>query len=292
MSDASADKVQVTADALIHLRTKSPLAHRLSIDNPYDRLFLTDAGGELAAMASSIDPVYEQFNLVRHAWFTHRMTQYAARYRQIVVLGAGYDTRSLALPELREGRCRVFEVDYPHLLSAKRRILVDNGVMLPEGLLYVPCDLNEDDVPARLSSAGFDAAAPCAAVMEGVFFFLRGERAAALLKPASLGLARGSILTFDAWTATRAARLNAKVMRRIGRRLFGDAPLGDSAKEAAAALARNGYDDVKVTPLDEVARQYGVDAVADPLQNSWFVVEARLDERDALSRPRARHIPG
>lgn len=276
MSDPSAGGVRITADALIYLRTRSALAHRLSIDNPYDRLFLTEAGGDLARMALSIDPVYEQFNLVRYAWFAYRMAQHAARYRQIVVLGAGYDTRSLSLPALGAGGCRVFELDYPDLLSVKRQVLSDNGVSLPEGLRYVPCDLNNDDAGARLADAGFDASAPSAVVMEGVFFFLRGDRAAALLEPASLGLAGGSMLTFDAWTSTRVERLNEKVMRSTGRRLFGDAPLGNGANEAAAALRRKGYDDAKVTPLDEIARQYGVDTVADPMQNSWLVIDARL----------------
>jgi methyltransferase (TIGR00027 family) len=277
MGGPLAGNVRITADALVHLRMKSPLAHRLSIDSPYDRLFLTAAGGDLAKMALSIDPVYEQFNLVRYAWFTHRMSRYAAHYSQIVALGAGYDTRSLALPGLREGRCRVFELDYPDLLAGKRRVLSDNGIALPEGLRYVPCDLNEDDAGARLAAAGFDAATPAAVVMEGVFFFLRGERAAVLLEPASLGLASGSILTFDAWTATRAQRLNDKVARKTGRRLFGDAPLGDSAQEVSAALRHKGYGSVKVTPLDEIARQYDADAIADPMQNSWLVVDARLD---------------
>ena len=287
MGDPSAGNVRITADALVHLRTKSPLAHRLSIDSPYDRLFLTEAGGELAKTALSIDPVYEQFNLVRYAWFTRRMSQHAAQYRQIVVLGAGYDTRSLALPGLREGRCRVFELDYPDLLAGKRRVLSGNGVALPEELRYVPCDLKQDDAGARLAAAGFDVSAPAAVVMEGVFFFLRGERAAALLEPASLGLAAGSTLTFDAWTATRARRLNDKVARKTGRRLFGDAPLGDGAAEISAALGRKGYGTVKVTPLDEIARQYDADAIADPMQNSWLVIEARLDERG-----RAPGIPG
>ena len=97
--------------------------------------------------------------------------------------------------------------------------------------------------------------------------------------------ALSSVVTFDAWTAMRAERLNDKVERRTGRRLFGDAPLGDGAPAMAAALRRKGYGGVKVTPLDEIARQYGVDAIADPMQNSWLVAEAQLAERGALIRP-------
>jgi len=276
MSEPSSGKVQITADALIHLRTSSPLACRLGIECPYDPLFLTAAGADLAKMALSLDPVYEQFNLVRYAWFARRMSEQAGRFSQMVVLGVGYDTRSLSLAPLRDGDCRVFELDYPDLLAVKRQVLTDNGVSLPDGLRFVGCDLNGGDPGPRLAEAGFDPTQPCAAFMEGAFFFLRGDRAAALLDPATVGLARGSALTFDAWTATRARRLNEKLMQKTGRRLFGDAPLGDSVEETAATLRRKGYGDVAVTPLDEITRQYGVEEIADPMQDSWLAIEARV----------------
>jgi len=269
-------KVQITADALIHLRATSPLARELAIECPYDHLFRTEEGAALAAMAQSLDPVYEQFNMVRYAWFALRMSDHAGRYPQLVILGAGYDTRSLSLDALQAGKCRVFEVDYPDLLAAKRSVLAENGVILPDGLSYVGCDLNATDPASPLATAGFDPALPAAVVMEGVFFFLRGDRAAALLAPEALGLSRGGALTFDAWTVLRARRLNEMVLRKTGRRLFGDAPLGDSATDAAAALRDRGYRTADVITLDTLSRDYGVAAVADPMPESWLVIDARV----------------
>jgi methyltransferase (TIGR00027 family) len=276
MSKKPAGKVQITADALIHLRAESPLARRLGIDCPYDHLFQTEAGAALVGTALSMDPVYEQFNLVRYAWFSRRMSELAAGHAQMVILGAGYDTRSLTLPAFQGGCCRVFEVDLPDVLSVKQSVLAGHGIVVPESVRYVPCDLNAGDLRQRLAAAGFDAAVPAAVVMEGVFFFLQGEQAAALLDPASIGLARGSAWTFDAWTVRRAQTLNGKLMKAIGRALFGDPPLGDSADEAGSLLRRRGYVDVAVTPLDALARQYGADAVKDPMPNSWLVIDARL----------------
>lgn len=276
MSGRLSKKVQITADALIHLRATSPLARELGIDCPYDPLFRTEDGAALAATALSLDPVYEQFNLVRYAWFSHRMSDHAGRYPQLVVLGAGYDTRSLSLDALQAGTCRVFEVDYPDLLAAKRSVLAANGVSLPDGLAYVGCDLNATDPVSLLPAAGFEPDLPAAVVMEGVFFFLNGDRAAALLAPDALGLTSGGALAFDAWTATRARRLNELVMAKTGRRLFGDAPLGDGAADAAAALRDRGYRDVDVTTLDARSRDYGVAAIADPMPDSWMVIDARV----------------
>ena len=274
MSNSSEGKVQITADALIHSRVHSPLAPRLGIVCPYDPLFLTEAGGDLAKMALALDPVYEQFNLVRYAWFAAKMSDQAARYRQMVILGSGYDTRSLTLPALQDGRCRVFEVDLPDLLAVKQRVLADHGVTLPAHIRFVPCDLNAGDLRARLVAAGFDASAPTAAVMEGVFFFLRGERATALLDPGSVGLVRGSALTFDAWTVRRVETLNARLIAKTGRPLFGDPRLGSSAGDAESVLRRLGYSDVRVTTLDAISRQFGVDEIKDPIADSWLVIDA------------------
>lgn len=276
MSDKSTGTVPITADALIYLRTHSPLARRLGIDCPYDRHFLTEAGGDLAKMALALDPVYEQFNLVRYAWFAEKMSVYAADYAQLVILGSGYDTRSLTLPALQSGRCRVFEVDLPAVLTTKRRVLADHGVASPETVQFVPCDLNVDNLRGRLAAAGFDVGEPAAVVMEGVHFFLSGDRKAALLHPAVLGLTLGSALTFDAWTAQRVETLNAKIIAKTGRPLFGAPTLGDSAAAAEAAVRRLGYGEVRVTSLNAMCRQLGVDAVADPIGESWLLIEARV----------------
>lgn len=276
MSKEPAGKVQITADALIHLRAESPLARRLGIECSYDRLFQTEAGTALAETALSMDPVYEQFNLVRYAWFSRRMAELAAGFAQMVILGAGYDTRSLTLPALQGGHCRVFEVDLPDVLSVKRSVLATHGIAVPESVRHVSCDLNAGDLRRRLVAADFEAAVPAAVVMEGVFFFLQGGQASALLDPAAMGLAPGSAWTFDAWTVRRARTLNGKLMKATGRALFGDPPLGDSAGEAGSILRQRGYGEVTVTPLDVLARQFGADAVKDPMPNSWLVIDARL----------------
>jgi hypothetical protein len=97
-----------------------------------------------------------------------------------------------------------------------------------------------------------------------------------LLAPDALGLASGSALTFDAWTASRVRRLNALVMAKTGRRLFGDGPLGDNGAEAAAMLRERGYIDVAVSTLDALSRDAGVAAVDDPMPDSWMVIDVRV----------------
>lgn len=272
MSERARANVEVTADGLIELRTRSPLARRLGIEAPHDHLFATEAGRGLAVMATALDPVYEQYNLVRYRWFGERLARWAS-FRQILVLGAGYDTRTLALPV--EGR-RVFEVDLPSMLASKRAVLQANGVTLPAGLCFVGADLASDPLPQTLDAAGFDRDIPAAVLAEGVTFFLPAPAVARLLDPVQLGLVGGSVVAFDAWTPGRIDALNRKVVEKTGKPLFGGTPLGHSPDEIAATLKRKGYDDVDVRSLGAVSRAYGVDEVADPLGDSWFVVSARV----------------
>jgi methyltransferase (TIGR00027 family) len=273
MSERARTNVEVTADGLIALRTRSPLARRLGIEARHDHLFVTEAGRGLAAMAAALDPVYEQYNLVRYRWFAERLAQ-CASFRQILVLGAGYDTRTLALPPA-EGR-QVFEVDLPSVLASKRAVLQANAVSLPAGLCFVAADLASDRLPQTLEAAGFDRVVPTAMLAEGVTFFLPAPAVARLLDPVQLGLAGGGVVAFDAWTSGRIDSLNRKVMEKTGKPLFGGTPLGHSPDEIAATLTRKGYDDIDVRSLGAVSRAYGVDEVADPLGDSWFVVSARV----------------
>jgi methyltransferase (TIGR00027 family) len=273
MTDTAPTHVEITADGLIELRARSPLAHKLGIAGPRDRLFATKAGQNLARMAMALDPVYEQYNLVRYKWFGERLSQ-SGSFRQLLLLGAGYDTRTLTLSRTPGGR--IFEVDLPQVLASKRAVLAANGVTIPDELIFVPADLASPAMPEILGAAGFASNSPTAVFAEGVMFFLPASAVARLTDPAQLGLAAGSRVAFDVWTADRIRSLNAKVREKTGRALFGDTPFGNSADEIAASLRRKGYTEVNVRSLGALSRDYGVDEVSDPLGDTWFAVTARV----------------
>lgn len=111
-----------------------------------------------------------------------------AEPRQVVFLGAGYDTRALRLPALAE--VPVFELDQAPLLAAK------NAVLPAEGrLTRVPIDFAEQEPIAVLTEAGFDPATPAAFVWEGVTNYLTAEAADATFR-AVAGCAPGGRLIF------------------------------------------------------------------------------------------------
>jgi methyltransferase (TIGR00027 family) len=102
--------------------------------------------------------------------------------RQIVLLGAGFDSRSLRLgPEL-EG-ARFFEVDHPGTQARKRAILESSG--LEPNAHFVPWDFERDplgQLPSTLRSQGLDPERPSLTIWEGVIPYLTEQAIAETLR--------------------------------------------------------------------------------------------------------------
>ncbi|HVI89861.1 MAG TPA: class I SAM-dependent methyltransferase [Dongiaceae bacterium] len=274
---------RVTADGLVDLRLNHPLAKGQNLLCPHDRLFWNEAGRELAAMAQQLDPVYAPFNIARYRWFTERLLRAARDMPQILILGAGFDSRAMALPQQASGALAVFEVDFADKIAAKLDIFARNKVPVPPYLHHIGADLGDPLLRAKLAAAGFRHDLPTVVLMDGVYFFLSRNTAEALLDPETLGLAAGSSLVFDVWTRARQDSLNATVETRLGRKLFGESPIGpddgsDSMDTIAQYLQARAYGDIQVLSLERLCTAYGLAAEPDPLPRSWLVVEARLPQ--------------
>ncbi|MGB7964337.1 MAG: SAM-dependent methyltransferase [Propionicimonas sp.] len=112
---------------------------------------------------------------------------------QLVILGAGFDTRPYRLP--RDTSVRSFEVDLPATQKVKRRVLDEGGVDT-RGVTFLPADFEKDDWLAQLIDAGFDVQRPALFIWEGVIIYL--DRAAVedtLRKVARC--ANGTLIAFD-----------------------------------------------------------------------------------------------
>jgi methyltransferase (TIGR00027 family) len=271
----TAPETQVSPDGLVALRLTSPLVGKLGIVRSYDRLFATPGGRALAQLAREIDPAHEQCNLVCYRWLGERMEEAAGRVPQMLILGAGYDTRSLTLPALTRGACMIFEVDAPQRLAVKRAVLSRNGIELPPHVRFVPTDVASQHLLATLKEAGYDPRKPVAVFMGGVFFYLTLEAAVAVIDPRGLELRSGSTRAFDYWSDKRLDSLNRQIASRIGRKLFGASPLGDSPKEAGTYCRNAGYGDVKVTKVAALSASFGVPDIGETSEG-WMVLEATV----------------
>jgi methyltransferase (TIGR00027 family) len=124
--------------------------------------------------------------------------------RQVVILGAGLDSRAfrLAWPE----GTRLWELDLADVIEFKERVLHAEGWRPGCERITVPVDLSED-WGEPLLGAGFDAGAPVAWVAEGLLAYLSAEmrdalvaRAAGLSVPGSrMGLTLAASDRLAAW---------------------------------------------------------------------------------------------
>lgn len=115
---------------------------------------------------------------------------------QIVVLGAGYDTRALRFAKANTGT-RIFELDAPITQREKKTLLEKNAVPLPEQLVFVPINFNKENLGAVLAKAGYDASKKTLFTWEGVTCYLSEEAVKGTLSFIAANSGKGSTVAFD-----------------------------------------------------------------------------------------------
>ena len=112
---------------------------------------------------------------------------------QVVLLGAGFDSRAWRLPAL--ARARVIEVDRPETQQAKVGALRQAGQPL-ERARFAPVDFERDDLAAAVRAAGLDQDLPAVFVWEGVTNYLTGGAVDRTLSVVRELASPGSLLLF------------------------------------------------------------------------------------------------
>jgi methyltransferase (TIGR00027 family) len=93
--------------------------------------------------------------------------------RQLVILGAGYDSRPYRLAGMEH--VKVLEVDLPSVQEDKKKKLGKHFGRLPEHITFVPVDFNTQSLEVVLTRAAFDPSTPAVFVWEGVTQYLTEE---------------------------------------------------------------------------------------------------------------------
>jgi methyltransferase (TIGR00027 family) len=114
--------------------------------------------------------------------------------RQVVILGAGYDTRAARLP--RAG-VRFFEVDHPATQADKRAQLARLDGYPIDAATYVSCNFEREDPIERLVASGFQTTEPAIVVWEGVVPYLTEAAVRATATRLATGLDPRSLVAFD-----------------------------------------------------------------------------------------------
>jgi methyltransferase (TIGR00027 family) len=185
------------------------------VDDPYARLFLSP----------------RQADVERLLWWSRRtrlgqraFAYLAARTRfydavvtdaldagidQVVLLGAGYDTRAWRLA--RPG-VRYYEVDHPATQTAKRAHAPEG-----DGPTYVPAELAAVSLNEVLTEAGVQPSQPSVICCEGLTMYLTPVAVKQLLCSAAAIAPRGSRLGVEFGAAVAADRDPHRLLRLVTR---------------------------------------------------------------------------
>ncbi|WP_018545284.1 class I SAM-dependent methyltransferase [Streptomyces sp. LaPpAH-108] len=134
---------------------------------------------------------------------------------QLVILGAGLDTRAWRLSELAD--TDVWEVDHPASQQDKRARLAEAA---PEAtarsVRFTPVDFATDDLGAALDATGHDPARPTVWLWEGVVPYLTRDQVRATLSALTARTAPGSTLVLNYQSPSAKAAAGRLLTRVLG----------------------------------------------------------------------------
>jgi methyltransferase (TIGR00027 family) len=197
---------------------------------------------------------------------------------QLVILGAGLDTRAWRLRELAD--VDVTELDHAASQRDKQERVGDRPTYARTHR-FQPADLAVDDLSGALDAAGHDPEAPTTWLWEGVIPYLRRADVVRTLAAVAARSARGSTLVVNYQTPSlraRSGRVAAAVFARLGGaktitageawhtlltprdavRLLADAGFGVQSDEDLATIA----DDLGMPTMNTTSLRNGRIAVA------------------------------
>jgi methyltransferase (TIGR00027 family) len=147
----------------------------------------------------------------RTTFFDDAMIRYLDHVKQVVILGAGWDTRAYGLAR-RKG-VRVFEVDTVDMQAQKRESL-EKAKIDSTGVIFAAADFNKESWLDALKRVGFDPDSPTFVLLEGVTYHLKAEAVQVTLQTVATQLAKGSAIAFD-YVAKHIVEADASLLFRI-----------------------------------------------------------------------------
>ncbi len=253
-SEASKTALMVCAYRARATRWAKPI-----MSDPWAERLAGEEGQEIARRFDARWPHMEAWLALRVA-FLDRLVGVAVdrlSIRQVVVLGAGYDTRAARLP--RTG-VRFFEVDHPATQASKRERLGRVAGYPVDAATYASCDFEREDPVDRLAASGFRLDDAALVIWEGVVPYLTEAAVRGTATRLATGLSPRSLVAFDFVGKKLAEGAHAQISDkdRATRDYVGDLgePLRFGSNHIAPLLAECGYRWVRHLSFDELALEY------------------------------------
>ena len=232
--------------------SSDPYAHRFV--NPLTVQFMRVVGALGINRLTGIDGLMN-FAMAREQHIAAVMVrELRAGAEQIVVLGAGFDTRCYRLPEA--AAVPVFEVDHPVTQAAKREALRGVVEPLPAHVRFVGVDFDHDDLGERLRAAGYDEGKRTLFVWQGVIVYLTRDGADRTLAFIAGHSASGSVVVFDSIDSAALTGSGATGLRVFTSAMGENVTFGIGLDEIVPWLQARGFRDVDIFGHAAMQRAY------------------------------------
>ncbi|MDP9117840.1 MAG: SAM-dependent methyltransferase [Actinomycetota bacterium] len=225
---------------------------------------------ELAGLAA--------FALCRHRFIDEQLlVGLHAQVEQVLILGAGYDSRAYRFAAELSGR-PVHEVDLAPLSRRKASIVAAHPQLFSvNSIRRIEIDFRVDSLQQRLTDSGFVVGAPTFVAWEGVSMYLSGAAVCATLETLRAVCGPQSVLAMDYWypidgrrPVDHIRRLGAQAIALVGEPVtFGVAPT-----KIDGFLAEHGFAMFDIAESVHLAERYATDGRHS--ERSVYVVAARL----------------
>ncbi len=181
----------------------------------------------------------------------------AAGLEQVVILGAGFDTRAYRIPGIEV--TRVFEIDHPNTQQVKLERLQRAIATLPANVTFVPVDFNTQTLEQRLLASGYNPRAKTFFLWQGVTYFLTEEGVDSTLAFIAHHSGPGSAVIFDYFyqeVFSDPNRADVKALRRAARISGEEYMFGIQRGGVEAFLTQRGFRDVTDLTLEALKQRY------------------------------------
>jgi methyltransferase (TIGR00027 family) len=246
------------------IETLKPEADRV-ISDPYAKVLVPGGLGFSISLWIITSGLYERmapgavgFIIARERYIDDYLKDCLSEgLEQVVILGAGFDTRGLRLPGIE--RTRVFAVDEAATQAVMLERLKKVVDPLPAYISFVPADLNTQDLGDVLRAAGYDETAKTLFIWQGVTYFLQPEGVDATLSFIAEHSGPGSAVVFDYIyneTLQDTTHGYGKSLARAAKMSGEPYVFGIDKGGAGAFLTRRGFCDVVDVPIESLGAKY------------------------------------
>lgn len=142
-------------------------------------------------------PGMSEYLIARTAYFD-RLFVHALNNKtpQIVLLGAGYDSRAYRFATLNHGT-RIFELDIVPTQNRKKKCIRKARIDIPKHVTFVPVNFNQESLKDVLVKAGYKNDQKTLFIWEGVIYYLDEESVNTTLELVSQASHHDSAIAFD-----------------------------------------------------------------------------------------------